>query len=191
MQTINDITFDENLYSEANHWILVLYQTEAVGLVIPLPNVDLLTFMKFFGDMPNCQNYISTNQHKTFILFAYSENIETWFKNNNVIPSQLDDIICNYNLIPDHLNDIIIFCRFPNEKEYWRDWTRRYTEKVKQIVTFDQLEREALMFGMRYIDDISPQFINNQNIYNSLRQNHENIRLALINSFQNAANIQQ
>lgn len=190
MQTIDDIRFDENLYSEANHWILVLYQTEGVGLVISLPNVDLLTFMKFFDDMPNCRNYISTNQRKTFTLFAYSENIETWFKNNNVIPGQLDDIICNYNVIPDHLDDIIIFCRFPNEKEYWRGWTRRYTDKVKKIVTFDQLEREALMSGMKYIDDISPQFINNQNIYNSLRQNHENIRLALINSFQNAANAQ-
>jgi len=188
MNTINDIRFDENLYSQANHWIVILHQIEGVGLAISLPNVHLLTFMKFFDNINNSRNYINTNQHKIFTLFAYSENIKTWFMNNNVIPTQLDNIICNENVIPNHLDQIIIFCQFTDEKNYWRDWTRRYTDKVNKIITFDQLERETLIFGMKYIDDISTHFRNNQNIYHLLRQNHENLRLALTNSLQNAAN---
>jgi len=176
MQTITDITFNNNIYSQVRHWVVVLYQIDGVALVIPLSNIDLLTYMQPFDEIPGCQNHITTNNHKTFTLFAYSENIATWFWNNNVIPENLDEII--------------IFCPFADEKDYWRKWTRRYTQKIKNVITYDAFEREALIFGMKYIDDLRLHFKNNGDILNILEDNYTRMCLALSNSFGRAANRQ-
>jgi hypothetical protein len=175
MQTLDHIQFDPNLFSQFNHWVVTLYQiNEGVSLAIPIFNVNLLTFVQHFKEIIPCQDFIKTNNKKPFTLFTYSDNIETWLWNNNPIP--------------DNLDQIIIFCQFPDERKYIRDWIRRYTRKVKDIITCNALKRELLLFGMKYIDDLCSNFKGNTNTLQLLQGHREQIRLALVNAFAQAAN---
>jgi hypothetical protein len=175
MQTINDIRFNRNLYSQFDSWVVILYQiNEGVALFIPLPDIDLLTFAQPFDEIIPCQDFIKNNDRKPFTLFTYSDNIDTWLWNNNPIP--------------DNLEEIIIFCPFYENIQYYADWTRRYTKKVTNIVTFDQLERELLVFGMTYINNLCSNFQGDENTRHLLEAHRERIRLALRNAFAQAAN---
>jgi hypothetical protein len=175
MTTINDIEFDANLYSQFDSWITTLYQiNEGIALAIPLNNINLFRFIQHFNEIIPCQHFIKNNDQRTFTLFTYSDNIDTWLWNNNPIP--------------DNLEQIIIFCPFADDRQYFRKWTRRYTRKVIDIITCKALERELLIFGMRYIDNLCSNFQGNQNTLQLLEKHRERIRLALINAFAHAAN---
>jgi hypothetical protein len=175
MQTINDIRFDANLYSQFDSWVAILYQiNEGVALFIPLYNIDLLTFVQPFDEIIPCQDFIKNNDKKTFTLFTYSDNIDTWLWNNNPIT--------------DNLEEIIIFCPFPENIQYYTDWTRRYTKKVTIIVTFDQLERELLVFGMKYINNLCSNFQGDENTRQLLETHRKKIHSASRNAFDQAAN---
>ena len=133
MQILSDIQFNNNLYSQIDHWVLILYQLNGTSIAIPLSNVDLLIFINPFDDVPRCQTHISPNHYKKFTLFAYSGNIQTQLQKNNLIPNNLDEII--------------LFCPIAYEKGYLRSYTKRYTQKIMGIITCDAFEREALIFG--------------------------------------------
>lgn len=172
MQTISDIRRDEDLFSEANDWIFILYQIDGVARVIPLSCIRALSFMKLLDDIQQCQNEINMHNDKTFTLFAYSGNIETWLWNNNPLP--------------DNLNEIILFCPLANDKGYLKRWTKRFTQKIKRIYTIDELEREILTFGMSYIQDLLEYFDGNNDKIDSLREEHERMRLALMDCLNRA-----
>jgi hypothetical protein len=175
MQTLDNIQFNQHLFSQFDHWIVTLYQiNEGISLVIPIFNVDLLTFVQHFKEITSCQDFIRTNNKKTFTLFTYSENIQTW--------------LWNKDPIPDNLHQIIIFCPPFDERKYIRDWTKRFTRTVKDVITCDDLGRELLLFGMRYIDDLCSNFKGNANTLQLLLTHQEQIRLALVNAFAEATN---
>jgi hypothetical protein len=177
MTTINDIQFNRNLFSQFNPWNTILYQiNEGIALFIHLSNVDLLTFIQPFDQIIPCQRFIKETDRRPMILFTYSDNIDTWLWNNNPIP--------------DNLEEIIIFCPFPENIQYYKDWTRRYTRRVTNIFTYNILERELLIFGMRYIDNLRSNLQGNQETLQLLTEHREKIRLALINAFAQAANNQ-
>ncbi|CAF1366549.1 unnamed protein product [Adineta steineri] len=135
------------------------------SIAIPLPSAHLMTFIQVFDDLARCQHHINSNKEKLYTLFAYSENIETWLLNNK---------------IPDHLDEIIIFCLPSDDKQYLKSWTRRYTQKIKDIITYDELERDLLLFGMKYIKDLYPCFQHDEGILNLLKEDHKKMGLALI-----------
>ncbi|CAF1308745.1 unnamed protein product [Adineta steineri] len=135
------------------------------SIAIPLPSAHLMTFIQVFDDLARCQHHINSNKEKLYTLFAYSENIETWLLNNK---------------IPDHLDEIIIFCLPSDDKQYLKSWTRRYTQKIKDIITYDELERDLLLFGMKYIKDLYPCFQDDEGILNLLKEDHKKMGLALI-----------
>lgn len=166
MKTISDIKFDENLYCQANPCVLILYQLDRPSIFIPLSYVPLLSFMKMFDDILKCQNHLDKNNRKTFRLLTYSGNIQTW--------------LLDKNTLPDHLEELIIFCPVANEKIFWKRWMSRYTQKVKSIITFDALEREALIFGMNYLEDLFVHFQDDESVLRLLKEDHEKMRLALI-----------
>ncbi len=169
MQTVNDIKFDTSLFSDVNHCVLLLYEMDKVPIVIPLPSVQLVTFIHPFDNISLCQEYIATNDGKTFTLFAYGENMTTWLKNKNVIP--------------DNVTEIILFCAFPDDRDYLKIWTKRYTQKITNIITYNQLELEVLIFGLKYIADLYNQFQENASKLRLLKEDYEKLRLALINYF--------
>ncbi len=173
MQTINDITFNKNLYSNFNQWIIILYQKEIPSLTLILSNANLMTFIQPFDNISRCQEYIMINDQKTFTIFTYSGNIRTWLAKNNHIPNNVDSII--------------IFCPFSNEIEYWKRWTRRYTQKIKDVITYDVLERQLLMFGIKYIEDLFFNFQNDEQIFNLLKEDRTKMCLALVNCFEKEA----
>ncbi|CAF1264520.1 unnamed protein product [Adineta steineri] len=135
------------------------------SIAIPLPYAHLMTFIQVFDDIARCQHHINSNKEKLFTLFAYSENIETWLLNNK---------------IPDHLHEIIIFCLPTDDKQYLKSWTRRYTQKIKDIITYDELERDLLLFGMKYIKELYLYFQDDEGILNLLKEDHKKMGLALI-----------
>ncbi len=103
---------------------------------------------------------------KKTTLFVYSNNIETWLWNNNQIP--------------DNIDQIIIFCVSSGEKQYYHDWTRRYTQKVTDVITWNELERELLIHGLTFIGKLCSNFQENPQLLELLQQQQERIRLALI-----------
>ena len=104
--------------------------------IIRINNLHLLDFVNSFEDTSQCRREISRNYPKTYTLFVYFDNIETWLHNNHPIN--------------DNLETIIVF--YPNDSaQYTRDWIRRY-RKIKKIVTYKQLETELLIVGMNYLN---------------------------------------
>jgi hypothetical protein len=174
METINNIQFNRNLFSQFNCSVVILYQTEGVSLHIPLSNVDLLTFIEPFDEISACQDCIKRNDRQTFILFTYCNNIETWLWNNNPIP--------------DNLEEIIIFCPFSSDIQFYRDWARRFTRKVIDIITFDQLERQLLIFGTKYIGNLCSNLKGDDKTRQLLEKHQERIHLALINLLRQTVN---
>ncbi|CAF1197856.1 unnamed protein product [Adineta steineri] len=175
MQTINDIQFNNNLYSQVKQWALILYQMNGSSIAIPLPYAHLMTFIQVFDDIARCQHHINTNNEKLFTLFAYSENIETWLLNNK---------------IPDHLDEIIIFCLPSDDQQYLKSWGRRYTDKIKDINSYDELQRDLLLFGMKYIKKLFSYFQDDGGILNLLKADYKKLGLALIDSFAKEVNKQ-
>ncbi|CAF1201533.1 unnamed protein product [Adineta steineri] len=175
MQTIANIDFDSTLYSQAHHWMLILYQMNEPSMAIHLDNVHLMRFIQPFDNMPRCQNYINTNTVKTFTLFSYIGNILTWLWNNNAIP--------------DHLNHIIIFCPSSSDKKYLQAWTKRYTKKIRDIITHDALDRELLIAGMKYIEELC-SYCEDEGVLNLLKEDHKKVCLALMYSVANQITLQ-
>jgi len=176
MPTINDIIHDNTLYSQVNDLVVMLYQTCESPMVIPLSNAHLMTFIQTFDDISRCQNHIIKNDQKAFTLFSYSGDIQTWFWNNNIIPN---------NLI-----DIFLFCAHHEDQKFFEAWARRYKQNIRDVITCDQLERELLIFGMKYIEKMRSKFQHNQGILNLLNEDYKKICLALMDCLAQAANQQ-
>jgi hypothetical protein len=162
MTTINDIQFDENLFSQFHSLVVLLYQiNEGVCLSIPLSYRDSLTFVKTFDDISACQHFLTTNDQTTITLFTYCENIQTWLYNNNPIP--------------ENVSEIIIFCSCPRDVQFYNYWIRRYTQKVTDVITINQLERQLLLIGMNYIKKLCLNLRDDDNTGQLLETYHERI----------------
>ncbi len=81
------------------------------------------------------------------------------------------------------MDSIIIFCPSASEIEYWKRWTRRYTQKIKDVITYDVLEHQLLIFGIKYIEDLFLHFQNDEGILNLLKEDRTKMCLALTNCF--------
>jgi hypothetical protein len=149
---------------------------EEPSLSLTLSNAHLMTFIQPFDNISRCQDHITINYQKTFTLFTYSGNIQTWLSKDNHIPNNVD---C-----------IVIFCPYASEVEYWKRWTRRYTKKIKAVIMYDELERELLMFGIKYIEDLLLHFQDDKGILNLLTEDRGKMCLALANYFMREADRQ-
>ena len=168
MNPFDQIQFDQILYCSFNRLCLLLYHTEGISPVIPIQNFNSLDFVKTFEDSNNCQNEISNNNQNNYYLFTLFNNIQRWSRNN----------------YPKNLDKILIFHFFDNEKEFIRDWMKRYTSKVDKIISFNELERELLIFGLNYLNDLCSLFQNNPLFYQQLRQKQIKLTQALLDVLQ-------
>lgn len=190
MHPFDRIRYDRQFYSRFSSLFALLYYIEgfdstervdsideesiAVGICpqgeIPLNgdnirinNLDLLDFVNPFEDTSECQNEISNNYPKTYTLFSYFDNIETWLWNSHPIH--------------DNLETIIVFC--PNHLiQYGRDWIKRHG-KIKRVVTYAQLERELLIAGLNYLNSLCDDLDENSNECIRLRRQQKRICQAL------------
>jgi len=171
MSSLTIIEFDDKLFSDADCSALLLYESSTFeSLPISRPNV--LSFIRTFNRISTCQQYVNTNSQKRFTLFAYSENMVLWLK------KKFD--------MPNNLTKIVIFCRLDEDKYYLQKWTRRYSEKIKKIVTFVQLEYELLFFGIEYIQDLMKQSKDNLDLYFLLEEKYQQLCSNLGNYFDKA-----
>ena len=132
------------VYSGANEWVVILHQIDrGLTLFIQLPSANLINFVHPFDNMDGCQTHIAGNDQKRFTLFAYSENMQAW------LPT---------HMIRENLADIIIFCSSPDEQNYWKAWARRYREKVREVIVHNDLDRDLLIFGLKYIKALQWHF---------------------------------
>ena len=169
MKTINDIPFDRLLYSQANHSILILYQTDGhLALFIKLTNASSMKFIESYNNIADCRDHIQGNHKKTFTLFIYSENFRTWLNND-------------YD-IPKNLHEIILFYPHSRNKEYIQHWTNHYSQ-VKNIIAHGELECELLLYGIKYIRELRLDYQDNQRILGLLVEDYKNLCSALKNCF--------
>lgn len=158
METFDDIVFNEDLFADVDHRMLILYQLDDEGpsLYIHIPDIQFYTFLQSFNDIDRCQQTIADQNCKDFTLFSYSGNIERWLWNNN--------------LIPKNLENIILFCPFEDDIEYLTDWTRTYTNRVRKVIYYKSLEKQILLEGIEYILNLIGFYQNNQNAIQLLNQ---------------------
>ena len=164
MQTISNLTFDTTVYSGADDWVVILHQVDELSLFIPLPSANLIKFIHPFDNMGGCQNHIARNGRKSFRLFAFSNNMQAW--------------LCTH-MIRENLDDIIIFCSSPDDRKYLKDWARRYTEKVRDVIVHNDLDRDLLIFGLKYIKGLQWHFRHLQNERQSSTEDYNEICSAL------------
>ena len=165
MHTIINLTFNGTVYSHADHWVVILHQMDGLSLFIPLPSANLIKFIHAFDNMVGCQNHIATNDQKIFTLFVSSENMQAW--------------LCTH-VARGNLDEVIIFCSSPDNRQYWKDWARRYTEKVRDVIVHNDLDRDLLIFGLKYIKALKSHFQGSQSEMQSLREDYNEICLALM-----------
>jgi hypothetical protein len=179
MSTIDDIQFDRHTYKYAINWALLLYQLDGISAVIPLPNANLMSFIRVFNNTIECQNHININPRKMITLFAYNENMERWLADNTNIPN--------------NLKCMKIFCHSDN-CSYVSDWAGSHTEKLRNttfdIITFEELNHELLSFGYKYLRALRKQFRDDYGILNLLDSDYKNILTSLGNHASQRANIE-
>jgi hypothetical protein len=167
MQTISDIRFDNTIFPPYTKWTLLLYQMNAPGIAIPIPNANLMSFIRPFTHVFDCQNHIGTNNQKQCILFAYGDNFIELAGNSNVIPA--------------NLNDIKIFCP-PDEYDFIRQWANRFGQ-VKNIIPYNELNRELLLFGVKYLREARSHFQHDQGVFNLLDADYKRMCATLTASY--------
>ncbi|CAF3354530.1 unnamed protein product [Rotaria socialis] len=167
MSTITDIVFNNTIYSPCDDWGLLLHQINGPSSLIEVQNAELIKFMRNFNDLTGCQNHIQENNDKHITLFVDDVNMQAWLLNGSV------DV---------NVDDINIFCRNIYDKEYFKRWKRRQERRIRNIITYDELNRELLLFGMKLIKELCVYFQDDHGILNLLEADYERIRLALINS---------
>jgi hypothetical protein len=187
MQTISNLTFNGTVYSRADDLVAILHQIGGLSIFIPLPSANLIKFIHPFDTMRGCQNHIGRNNRKRFTLFAYITDMQEW------LPT---------HMIRENLADIIIFCSSPDEQNYWKAWARRYTKKVREVIVHNDLDRDLLIFGLKYIKALHWHFRHLQNerqplaedyneICSALHEDYNEICFALRDSFQAEINQQE
>jgi hypothetical protein len=137
------------------------------SLFVPLPSASSMRFIETCNNIDNCLDYIRENNGRTFTLFIYSENLRTWLDNGNDIPHNLHEIILFYPPFRD--------------KAYCNAWTNRYPQ-VKGIIAYDELDRELLFYGTKYVRELSLKYEDDQGPQRLLKEDLEHMDLALIHS---------
>ena len=172
MTTLTGIHFNGELFLKFDYQLVILFEITGVNPVLPIIDIDLLTFVQHFDKIISCQNFIRENNQRKITLFIYCDNIQTW--------------IWNGDSIPDNVDQIIVFCPCANDKSVFLNWANRYVRKEKEthIYTFDQLEYGLLVFGMNYICELCLKAKENSDDLVRLKLLKENICLALIRYIQ-------
>ncbi|CAF1170795.1 unnamed protein product [Adineta steineri] len=172
MQTIDNIQFDDNLYIPASYWTVLLCQQNGVSVAVPLPNANLMSFIRVFDDTALCQNYVETNLRKLITLFGWDENMQQW--------------LANATSIPDNLQEIKIFCN-SSDRLFVNAWARRHLHRFNnttfEIINCDKLNYGLLLFGVDYLKKLDSDYPPNSPLQMQLRLNYKRICRALANYF--------
>jgi DNA-binding transcriptional regulator/RsmH inhibitor MraZ len=179
MLHIGNIQFNPYIYEHARDWTLLLYELNAPSAVIPLPNADLMSFIRVFDNTTQCQNHIMNNLEKMITLFGHDENMQLWLASNTEISNNLK-----------YMN---IFC---NSDDYFfvTHWIQNYKERLENtvfnIIIFEKLNHELLSFGVKYLRKLRKQFKNDFGVLNLLDQDYRRICQTLGNRASQRANIE-
>lgn len=160
MSTIANITYNNILYGQCNHWVLLLNKMNQRPINIPIPNAHILTFINVFNDRADYQDHIENNNNNEFTLFLDDENAQ-----------QL--LLCGYG-VPDRLNKITAFCENDLDKNYLQVWIRRRGYlSIDTIILDDDLDSKLLAFGMDFIKDLLRRSRDDHAVYNLLWNHYQ------------------
>ncbi|CAF1153490.1 unnamed protein product [Adineta steineri] len=177
MQSIHDIRFDNDLYAPTTHWALLLYEQNGVSLAVPLPNANLMSFIKPFDNIKQCQHHVDTNLQKLITLFAWDDNIQQWLANANDVPA--------------NLQEIKIFCNSV-DRTYVNACMRRYMHRLRnvtiEIINCDKLNYGLMLFGVDHLKKLDADFPPNSVLQRRLHNNYKQICRALATYFWYEAN---
>lgn len=151
------------MYSRADDWVVILHQIDELSLFIHLPSANSIKFIDAYDNMVGCQNHIARNDQKRFTLFVYCENMQAW--------------LCTH-LIRENLADIRLFCSSLDVQNFWKAWARRYRETVREVIVHNDLDRDLLIFGLKYIKALQWHFRHLLNENQPLAEDYNEIYLA-------------
>lgn len=166
MNTIESIVFNVDLYEPADWWALLLYHMEGAHIAIPLPNADLMSFIRVFNNTTQCKEHIVEHNNREITLYTYEDNMGWLIKNSYL------------NNLPRPAK-ISIFCSTDDDIKYWRTMTRRFRARVEEPFLYRELNYRLIYFGIDYIRKLRGQFPGDDNVQNLLTVTYHGLCEAL------------
>ncbi len=167
MQTINNIRFEDTLYSQAEYLAILLCHKKGSHVTTLLSNAP---FIQIFNDVEKCENYIEKNKEKKITLFIDEDNIE-WLAGN----SYLTDV--------SQVETIYICCLSLNEQHYWTEQTQCFRRTIREVFLHEELNFKLLLFGLNHIDKVRKQYFDDYGVLNRLDDDYKKISRALAVGF--------
>ena len=167
MQGINNINFDEN-YLYASKYLLLLHNNSQTPPV-ELRHANLLTYVRRFQNIFNCQEYVDNNRQKEIILFTTDNQFLDWNTNINTIDYNLRKLFIYCNTLVRHFNMI--------------RWNGRYKEKIQEVFIDQDLNYYLLYIGLDYVKNVCDELHEDNGLRNKLCDDGKRIGRALIDYF--------
>ena len=166
MNTIEDIVFNVDLYEPADWWALLLYHIEGAKIAIPLPNANLMSFIRVFNSKTQCEEHIEGHNNREITLYTYEDNMGWLIKNSYL------------NNLPRPAK-ISIFCSTDQNRHFWKCFTERFRERVEEPFLYHELNYRLIYFGIDYIRKLRGQFPGDDNVQNVLKKAYQDLCKAL------------
>ncbi len=139
MTTIDDIKFDTD-YSYASSFFLLLHDQHPHSTPVKLPHANILTFIRRFHDLFDCQQYVDKNRQKMITLFTTNNKFLDWDTHIHAI----DDNLCK----------LFIYCDTYRGYINMKLWNGRYQGKIREIFMNEDLDFQLLYVGINYLKTV-------------------------------------
>jgi len=161
MTTIDDIKFDTD-YSYASTFFLLLHDQH---LPVKLAHANILTFIRRFHDLFDCQQYVDKNRQKMITLFTTNTKFLDW--NTNI------------NVIDDNLYKLFIYCDTPRGHINMKQWNGRYHAKIQEVFMKEDLDYRLLYVGVDYLKTVCDELHEDRGLREKFRADANRICRAL------------
>jgi hypothetical protein len=164
MQSIDDIKFDID-YSYPSTFFLLLYNHQLHSIPIELSHADLLTFIRRFQNLFDCQQYVDNNLQKMITLFINNNQFLDWDRNRNSIQPNLCKIFI-------YCNTFLGYCNM-------KSWNGPYHEKIRDIFMEEDLNYHLLYAGIDHVRTICAESDEDNGLHEKFQRDGKRICLAL------------
>lgn len=140
--------------------------------ISPTGNIRSLpfTFIRLFGTIGECQDYIRQNVQKQITLFISSIHVI--------------DVRALFDC--GHLRDIYVFCMLPRHKSFVSRYLQDIQHKVRSIFMFEQLEYQLILHGVAHCKRVADENQHqNHTIKDMALRDGKRLAEALFNYFAN------
>ena len=173
MPTPDDINFNE-LYSIASYFFLLLYDHGPhPSPPVELPNADVLTYVRPFGNLLACQQHVDDYRQKVITLFTTDRTFLRWHED----PPGLSP----------NLMEIFVYCDTLEGRSRILRSQNSYGKNIQKVIMAKKLDFHLLTAGLEYIDTVSEEFKDDPDAYDQFHADGQRIVKAMAGYFEHGA----